>query len=107
MSARPNTVCHLKKGKLVDTNEGFVDTFNWVADSMHNLKGGDNVTINWQDGSHPIIDATGGGTPQFEGTDGTTTDETLSGTVKFASALDSNVVVTCVGDTITIGVYYV
>ena len=109
MAGRPDIIAHLRKGELIDTVDGFVDSWNFVADSMHNLKGGEGIAIDWQDGTHPIVNATGGGggTPQFEGTDGSETDDNLSGNVKFASAEDSNVIVTCAGDTITIGVYYV
>jgi len=68
---KPSVICKLKEGKLIDTFEGFVTSWNWLAESLHNLKGGEGVTIDWQDGSHPIINAdvseTGGG--QFEGTD--------------------------------------
>lgn len=106
MTGRPTQVCQLKKGTIIDANEGFVDSFNWLASSLHNLKGGEGVNIDWQDGTHPIINSTGGGGGLFEGTDGTQTDGTSS-PVKFASAEDSNVVVTCADDTITIGVYYV
>lgn len=103
---KPPVICKLEEGKLIDTFDGFVTSWNWLAESLHNLKGGDNIDIDWQDGSHPVINSKGGGGGQFEGTDGSQTDGTSS-PVKFASAADSNVVVTCADDTITIGVYYV
>ena len=38
MSARPATLCKLTKGQLIDTQRGFVDTFNWMVDFINNLK---------------------------------------------------------------------
>ena len=38
MSARPAILCKLKKGQLIDVQEGFVDTFNWMVDFINNLK---------------------------------------------------------------------
>ena len=101
---RPGTLARLVAGKFIGGQKGFVQTFNWIAESLFNLKGGKGASIDWQDGSHPVINVEGGSL--FEGTDGSQTDGTSS-PVKFASAADSNVVVTCATDTITIGVYYV
>lgn len=103
---KPSTIARLVSGKFLGGQKGFVETFNWVAESLFNLKGRGKAKIDWQDGSHPVIEIEGGGGGQFEGTDGTQTDGTTS-PVKFASAADSNVVVTCAGDTITVGVFYV
>lgn len=105
MAGKPAEICQLVKGKFIGNQKGFVETFNWLAKAFSNLNGGEGAEINWQDGTHPVINAQGGGGP-FEGTDGTQTDGKTT-PIKFASALDSNVVVTCAGDTITIGVYYV
>lgn len=108
--AKPTQPLNLPKGHWLGEKPGFIDHFNWMDRSLFNLKGGKGIDLDWQDGEHPVINATstgGGSVTQFEGTDGTTTTEELSGTVKFASAADSNVVVTCSADTITIGVYYI
>lgn len=37
MSAKPATLCKLTKGQLIDTQDGFVDTFNWMVDFIRNL----------------------------------------------------------------------
>ena len=44
MGARPMVLCKLEKGKLIDTQENFVDTFNWMVDYINNLRG-DNTKI--------------------------------------------------------------
>lgn len=36
---KPPVLCKLVKGTLIDVNEGFVDTFNWLVDFCNNLKG--------------------------------------------------------------------
>lgn len=38
MAAKPAQLCRLKKGQLIDVQEGFVDTFNWMVDFINNLK---------------------------------------------------------------------
>ena len=43
MANRPATLCELDKGKLIDTQDGFVDTFNFAVRAIDNLKG--NYTI--------------------------------------------------------------
>ena len=106
MAGKPAQICQLVPNKFIGGQRNFVATFNWLAKALWNLKGGEGVEIDWQDGTHPVINSTGGGGGLFEGTDGSQTDGTSS-PVKFASAADSNVVVTCADDTITIGVYYV
>ena len=39
MASKPPTLCKLQKGLLLDAQEGFVDTFNWLVDFCANLKG--------------------------------------------------------------------
>lgn len=56
MADRPAQICQLEKGKLVDTQQGFVDTFNWVAQSVANLQGGENCEVSWTLPDHPTID---------------------------------------------------
>lgn len=105
MTKRPATICKLEPGRLIDTFDGYVTSWNWIAQSMFNLKGGSNVEIDWQDGEHPIINFAGDGHTKFIGTDESRTNN--NGEITFKSAEDSNVVVQCNGKTITIGVYYV
>ena len=38
MAAKPAQLCKLKKGQLIDVQDGFVDTFNWMVDFISNLK---------------------------------------------------------------------
>lgn len=58
MADRPAQICQLKKGALICDQQGFVDTFNWVAQSMANLEGGENCEVNWTLPDHPTIDVT-------------------------------------------------
>ena len=37
MAAKPAILCKLKKGQLIDVQDGFVDTFNWMVDFISNL----------------------------------------------------------------------
>ena len=37
--ARPPVLCKLEKGKVIDAQPGFVDTFNWMVDFINNLIG--------------------------------------------------------------------
>ena len=112
MAGIPSYICHLRKNKFIGNQRGFVDSFNWVADSLYNLKGGDGIDIQWNDGTHPEISLTADissvslPTIYFTGTDGTNTD-VISSEVVFAAAADSNIKISCDGNTITIGAYYV
>lgn len=38
MGAKPAQLCKLKKGQMIDAQDGFVDTFNWMVDFINNLK---------------------------------------------------------------------
>lgn len=58
MANKPATLCQLEKGKLVDTQNGFVDTFNWAVQSIANLKGGENCEVSWPTDDTPTIDCT-------------------------------------------------
>ena len=58
MATKPAQICQLQKGKLVDTQKGFVDTFNWAVQSIANLKGGENCDVSWPTDDHPTIDCT-------------------------------------------------
>lgn len=39
MAVKPESVCVLEKGKLIDVQEGFVDTFNWLVSFCSNIDG--------------------------------------------------------------------
>ena len=39
MGSRPMVLCKLEKGKLIDSQDNFVDTFNWMVDYINNLRG--------------------------------------------------------------------
>lgn len=55
MANRPPFLCELDKDKLIDTQVGFVDTFNWAVQAIDNLEGGKNCTIDWSLPDHPVI----------------------------------------------------
>lgn len=40
MRNRPGALCVLEKKKLIDTQNGFVDTFNWMVDVIDELTKG-------------------------------------------------------------------
>lgn len=119
-ASRPTSPAQVIKGKFISATEGFADTFNWIAQTLFNLKAGKGIRIFWADPSHPVIELeeTEEETEEeeetvskttFNGTDGSTS---TSSTVNFVSAGDANVVVTCTDNSsestdITIGVYYV
>jgi len=47
---------HLVKGKLLDAQPGFVDTFNWLVDCFKNIKGdGDKIKVSWPTQTTPMI----------------------------------------------------
>ena len=37
LARAPAKICFLEKGKLIDVQNGFVDTFNWMADVLDTL----------------------------------------------------------------------
>lgn len=115
MANRPGTLCNLKSGMAIGAQANFADTFNWLVAAMKNLKGGKGIKVKWPSSDTPEISEEGEDDGEGEGGgDGTTvaftgTDQsqTIRGTdFTFASATDSNVVVTCDDDVITLGVYY-
>lgn len=115
MANRPGTLCTLKSGKAIGAQANFVDTFNWIVAAIKNLRGGKGIKVKWPASDTPEISTDGedgegegggegGTTVAFTGTD---QSQTIRGTdFTFASAEDSNVVVTCDDDVITLGVYY-
>lgn len=56
MANKPGVLCTLQKDKLIDSQQGFVDTFNWLVASVNNLKGGQNCEVNWPAPDTPQID---------------------------------------------------
>ncbi len=56
MSARPMRLCHLEKGKLIDQQQNFVDTFNWMVDYINNLRGdGSYIDLTNPTTDNPVI----------------------------------------------------
>ena len=114
MANKPGVLCTLQKDKLIDSQAGFVDTFNWVVASVNNLKGGQNCEVNWPAPDTPQIDAKasesegggggGGGDVQFTGTSGTTSEDT---SFTLSKQSNCNITITCSGTDIKFGVYYV
>ena len=45
MTPKPTTLCTLEKGKLLDTQENFVDTFNWMVGLLDSLTDGLNSQV--------------------------------------------------------------
>ena len=37
---KPKVLCVLEKGKLIDVQDGFVDTFNWMCSWISKFKAG-------------------------------------------------------------------
>lgn len=99
MGARPNRLCNLETGKLIDSHKGFVDTFNWLKDYINNLRGDDNmIEVDTSASDHPIIKFIGkdqqGSQPEentidIYGTDGN--KAICKGVMKFIAGNDSNV----------------
>ena len=87
MSQQPANPCHLKKGEMIDSQKGFVDTFNWLVDFCKNLHGdkdrnplGGVVSVNRSVSDFPVItadvkDGEGGGLSKVVGTDGSSASD--------------------------------
>lgn len=75
--AKPGFLCRLKKGEIIDAQQGFVDTFNWLVDFCSNLKGdGDrnakrHITLDRSVDDHPVIKFSGA----VEGSAGVAADQ--------------------------------
>lgn len=131
MGAKPDTLCNLKAGELLDVQKNFVATFNWLKDFCSNLKGqagvrdengdeGLGIAVDSSVSDHPVIkltgtvpkaEASGAATLTLVGNSSANEVVCKTGKITFASASDSNVVITPSADsegnvTITIGVYY-
>ena len=119
MGAKPDKVCVLEKDKLIDGQQGFVDTFNWLVSFCSNLKGEKGITVDTKVSDHPVVKRSDAadGESEDDGTDKLTfksaTDESEYSTsgwpkvINFGTASDSNVKITIADGTIKIGVYYV
>lgn len=110
---RPGVLCHLTKEKLIDVQQGFVDTFNWMVDFINNIQGDKGIEVDKSMSDHPIIklseDADGVTEIGVQGNDGTSA--TLKkGALIFDTDENSNVKVSVEqsGDDVKvkIGVYY-
>lgn len=130
MAQKPAQLCVLQKEKLIDTQKGFVDTFNWVTSFCANLKGEpakpadaknearQGIEVDTTVSDHPVVKLTGdapkgGGAATLTIVGNGSTDEVVcrTGKITFAADANSNVVITPTADaegnvTITIGVYY-
>ena len=116
MADKPAQICQLKKGEYLGLQKGCVDTFNWAVQAIANLKGGQNCEVNWDMPDHPTIDVTthedevggGGGGSELEiiGTDDSIATESNS-QFQLSCASDSNIVISCDGNVLTFGVYYI
>lgn len=123
MANRPAVLCKLKKGVILDAQQGFVDTFNWMVDFINNLKGEGEVDDGKSDlvvdrsvSDNPVIrggskDSGGGSGIKVIGTDATYADGVKELTI--ASGDDSYVVGSVTEDddnpgkaTLAIDVYY-
>lgn len=110
MADKPAQLCHLEKGKLVDTQQGFVDTFNWAVNAIDNLSGGQNCEVSWPLPDHPTIDVNAtepenGAGVNIHGNDGSETG--IQGEFYLKSGSDSHVGFSCDGQDIYVGVYYI
>lgn len=121
--ARPAILCHLQKGKMIDAQDGFVDTFNWMVDYINNLRGDeDNITVDNPIGTNPVVRFIGE-IPEAEGGGGSvdlTTVDVESGaettvegvkTLRIESGTGSHITFYLTDDgegnaTLTVGVQY-
>jgi hypothetical protein len=55
MANKPAKLCELQKDKFIGGQEGFCDTFNWATQSISNLKGGKNCSVDWESPDKPVI----------------------------------------------------
>ena len=70
MANRPPALCHLQRGKLIDTQANFTDTFNWLVASMSNLQGGTNCRVEWTASDTPVINVNDNPAPNGGGSGG-------------------------------------
>ena len=108
MAQQPANPCHLKKGEMIDSQRGFVDTFNWLVDFCRNLQGdkdrnpvGGVVTVDRTVSDFPIVkaDVQGGegGLAKVVGSDGSSVSNATTLTFKVPDA-DANLSVAVAAD---------
>lgn len=95
MSLRPGTLCKLEKGRLIDSQKGFVDTFNWMVDFIENLKGdGERIEVDRSMSDAPVVRLV-------------EDDEKTSGGTEYVAGEDTNIVFTPKEDgSVAVDVYY-
>lgn len=92
--ARPANVTRLVKGKLIDVQDGFVDTFNYLVDFCENLIGEGEEDV----GKTLHVDRTMPDAPVIRGGGG--------GGMNLIAGDDTNIVFTPYGDQVKVDVYY-
>ena len=118
---RPARLCKLAKGKLIDSQNGFVDTFNWLVDYVNNLCGdNEDIELTNPTGSNPVVRFKGGKGGPGAGSgiklavvdveSGSPTELSGVSDLTIESASDSCVTLALADDngsaTLTIGVHY-
>lgn len=53
--AKPVVLCKLQKGKVIDAQPNFVDTFNWMVDFINHLRGEKGLEVHNPLGDFPVI----------------------------------------------------
>lgn len=110
---KPGTLCYLKKDMMIDAQENFVDTFNWMVDYINNLKGEKGIKVDTTISDHPKIkldDDINDITVDIKDTDKNTVTFEAGDKIEFQQPEDSNVKVKVKKDgqkiIIKIGAYY-
>ena len=114
---RPARLCKLAKGKLIDAQDGFVETFNWMVDYINNLRGDeDKIKLTNPTGTNPVIRLqkttdNPGGESSFDvrcvDSEGNETTTTVEGELVLMAGADTNVVFTADdGGVVKLDVYY-
>ena len=92
--ARPANVTRLVKGELIDVQDGFVDTFNYLVDFCENLIGEGEEDV----GKTLHVDRTMPDAPVIRGGGG--------GGMNLVAGDDTNIVFTPYGEMVKVDVYY-
>lgn len=53
--AKPAVLAQLEKNKLIDVQENFVDTFNWIKDWINNIEVRDPLELDLTNDTKPIL----------------------------------------------------
>ena len=108
MALQPANPCHLKKGEMIDSQKGFVDTFNWLVDFCKNLQGDKDrnpangvVSVDRSVSDFPVVKADaalgGGGLAKVVGSDGSSVSNATTLTFAVPST-DANLSVAVAAD---------